>query len=161
MLFGYEGTRSPGLYRHGVKAAAPAEYLKAESSVHDVGFVSQSRRFKPMAAQLTCYFRLNEKVTDITPIPYSVTPPTATAQLGVVGYPGDLDFGEHLYEHWATVDIDLARTGILLSYRIDISGGKMVPQKRLILIIIGQTGAPVLRKRDDGRPEAGQLISSN
>ncbi|KAK2936519.1 Peptidase S1, PA clan, chymotrypsin-like fold [Fusarium oxysporum f. sp. vasinfectum] len=121
--FGYEGTRSPGLYRHGVKAAAPAEYLKAESSVHDVGF-----------------FRLNEKVTDMTPIPYSVTPPTATAQLGVVGYPGDLDFGEHLYEDWATVHIDLARSGALLSYRIDTSGG--------------QTGAPVLRKRDDGRLEA-------
>ncbi|KAK2692064.1 hypothetical protein QWA68_009052 [Fusarium oxysporum] len=107
----------------GVKAAAPAEYLKAESSVHDVSL-----------------FRLNEKVTDIMPIPYSVTPPTATAHLGVVGYPGDLDFREHLYEHWATVDIDLARTGTLLSYRIDTSRG--------------QTGAPVLRKRDDGRFEA-------
>ncbi|QKD51899.1 uncharacterized protein FOBCDRAFT_271632 [Fusarium oxysporum Fo47] len=71
---------------------------------------------------------------------YSVTPPTATAHSGVVRYPGDLDFGEHLYEHWATVNIDLARTGTLLSYRSDTSGG--------------QNGAPVLRKRDDGRLEA-------
>ncbi|EXL70465.1 hypothetical protein FOPG_13718 [Fusarium oxysporum f. sp. conglutinans race 2 54008] len=74
------------------------------------------------------------------PIPYSVTSPPVTAHLSVVGYPGDLDFGEHLYEHWATVDIDLARTGTLLSYRIDTSRG--------------QTDAPVLRKRDDGRLEA-------
>ncbi|KAI3575570.1 hypothetical protein IWW34DRAFT_809026 [Fusarium oxysporum f. sp. albedinis] len=65
---------------------------------------------------------------------------TYMAHSGVVRYPGDLDFGEHLYEHWATVDIDLARTGTLLSYRIDTSGG--------------QNGAPVLRKRDDCRLEA-------
>ncbi|RKK43031.1 hypothetical protein BFJ66_g10214 [Fusarium oxysporum f. sp. cepae] len=83
---------------------------------------------------------------------YSVTPPTATAHSGVVRYPGDLDFGEHLYEHWATVDIDLARTGTLLSYRSDTSGGKIDGSPELI--IIGQNGAPVLRKRDDGRLEA-------
>jgi V8-like Glu-specific endopeptidase len=40
--FGYDGIRSPGLYRYGVAAACPAEYLKAESDVHDVGFVSTS-----------------------------------------------------------------------------------------------------------------------
>ncbi|RBQ79720.1 hypothetical protein FVER14953_21145 [Fusarium verticillioides] len=100
--FGYEGEGSPGVYRYGVTAAAPAEYLKAESSVHDVSFI-----------------RLNEKVTDIKPIHYSVTPPKGTAQLGVVGYPGDLDFGRYLYEHWTTVEIDLAKTGTLLSYLID------------------------------------------
>ncbi|EWY99812.1 hypothetical protein FOYG_03750 [Fusarium oxysporum NRRL 32931] len=83
---------------------------------------------------------------------YSVTPPTATAHSGVVRYPGDLDFGEHLYEHWATVNIDLARTGTLLSYRSDTSGGKIDGSPELI--IIGQNGAPVLRKRDDGRLEA-------
>ncbi|EXL63179.1 hypothetical protein FOCG_01545 [Fusarium oxysporum f. sp. radicis-lycopersici 26381] len=83
---------------------------------------------------------------------YSVTPPTATAHSGVVRYPGDLDFGEHLYEHWATVNIDLARTGTLLSYRSDTSGGKIDGSPELI--IIGQNGTPVLRKRDDGRLEA-------
>ncbi|RKK81839.1 hypothetical protein BFJ69_g3447 [Fusarium oxysporum] len=121
--FGYEGKGRKGIYRYGVTAAAPAEYLKAESSVHDVSFI-----------------RLNEKVTEIKPIHYSVTPPTATAKLGVVGYPGDLDFGEQLYEDWATVHIDLAKTGTLLSYRIDTTPG--------------QSGGPVLRKLSDNRIEA-------
>ncbi|RBA10536.1 hypothetical protein FPRO05_05125 [Fusarium proliferatum] len=132
--FGYEGERSPGVYRYGVTAAAPAEYLKAESSVHDVSFI-----------------RLNERVTDIKPIHYSVTPPKVTAQLGVVGYPGDLDFGKYLYEHWATVQIDLARTGTLLSYFIDTTPG--------------QSGAPVLRKLRNvgvhiagGYPNVGSVI---
>jgi V8-like Glu-specific endopeptidase len=44
-------------------------------------------------------------------------------ELGVAGYPGDRDFGEFMYEHWATVDIDLAKTNTLLSYKIDTMPG--------------------------------------
>lgn len=37
--FDYKGKSSAQSYFHGVTAAAPAEYLKCESLVHDVGFV--------------------------------------------------------------------------------------------------------------------------
>ena len=38
--FGYASDESPGVYRYGIAAACPAEYLKAPSDVHDVAFVS-------------------------------------------------------------------------------------------------------------------------
>lgn len=44
--------------------------------------------------------------------------------LGVVGYPGDRDFGHYMYEHWENVDIDLAKTSAVLNYKIDTTGGK-------------------------------------
>ncbi|KAJ3459663.1 hypothetical protein MRS44_015736 [Fusarium solani] len=81
--------------------------------------------------------RLNEKVKGIQPLSYSFTPIAATAQLGVVGFPGDLDYGERLYEDWAEVNIDLEMTGTLLSYFIDTTPG--------------QSGAPVLRKLSHGK----------
>ncbi|OAG08386.1 uncharacterized protein CC84DRAFT_1085979, partial [Paraphaeosphaeria sporulosa] len=52
-------------------------------------------------------------------------------KLGVVGFPGDRDFGQYLYEHWEDVDIDLASNDVLLSYKIDTTGG--------------QSGSPILR----------------
>lgn len=66
---------------------------------------------------------MNSPVEGIPLVTYSNTPALDKAQLGVVGYPGDLDFGEYMYEHWATVDIDLANTGTLLSYKIDTMPG--------------------------------------
>ncbi|KAH7253105.1 hypothetical protein B0J15DRAFT_549835 [Fusarium solani] len=81
--------------------------------------------------------RLNEKVKGIQPLSYSFTPIAATAQLGVVGFPGDLDYGERLYGDWAEVNIDLEMTGTLLSYFNDTTPG--------------QSGAPVLRKLSHGK----------
>ncbi|MCJ1309935.1 hypothetical protein MMC25_003596 [Agyrium rufum] len=118
--FVYDGPTSVGQYRWGTSIALPAEYLKADSDVHDVGFV-----------------RLNEPAQGILPLQYSNTPQIASAELGVVGYPSDIDFGRYLYEHWASVDINLAKMGNLLSYRIDTGAG--------------DSGAPVLRSTRDGQ----------
>ena len=53
-----------------------------------------------------------------------------SAELGVAGYPGDRDFGAFMYEHWANVKIDLARTDNLLSYEIDtMPGERVLPSK--------------------------------
>lgn len=69
---------------------------------------------------------LNEAVTNIKPIKYVSTPVTKTqAQMGVVGYPGDLDSGHFMYEEWIAGTIDLPNTKGLLSYEIDTYGGKV------------------------------------
>ncbi|KAM5377543.1 hypothetical protein ACJZ2D_004912 [Fusarium nematophilum] len=123
VYFGYGGMEAMQIYRYGTSVAMPAEFLKADAVVHDVGFI-----------------RLNRLVDDIQPITYSDTPSTETAQLGVVGYPGDLDFGHHQYEDWRTVGIDLARTRTQLQYQIETSPG--------------QSGAPILRRQPDGKIES-------
>ncbi|KAK7192796.1 hypothetical protein DPSP01_011217 [Paraphaeosphaeria sporulosa] len=118
VYFGFHGSSSTKeatcIYRHGVSAAIPAEYLKAQSYQHDVGFIT-----------------LNQPVTDIEPVKYTSTPKKTSLKLGVVGFPGDRDFGQYLYEHWEDVDIDLASNDVLLSYKIDTTGG--------------QSGSPILR----------------
>lgn len=68
---------------------------------------------------------LNKAVSKVKPIKY-VSAPTAKTQtqLGVVGYPGDLDSGEFMYQEWISASIDLAHTNQLLSYEIDMYGGR-------------------------------------
>lgn len=60
----------------------------------------------------------------MTPLKYSPTPAMAQARLGVVGYPGDVDSGNNMYEHWTDVQIDIAKTGNVLSYKIDTTPGE-------------------------------------
>ena len=68
---------------------------------------------------------LNEAVSEVKPIKYVSTPTAKTeAQLGVVGYPGDLDSGKSMYQEWVPGVIDLAHTKQLLSYEIDTYGGR-------------------------------------
>ena len=52
------------------------------------------------------------------------TPSAASCKLGVVGFPGEINFGYHMYEAWGEVDINLAKTNSLLNYYIDTSGGE-------------------------------------
>ena len=67
---------------------------------------------------------LNEAVSKIEPIKYVSTPTAKTeTQLGVVGYPGDLDSGKFMYQEWISAVIDLAHTNQLLCYEIDTYGG--------------------------------------
>jgi hypothetical protein len=47
----------------------------------------------------------------------------SSQELGIVGFPGDRDYGFFLYEDWRPVDIDLAQSGALLNYKIDTTGG--------------------------------------
>jgi V8-like Glu-specific endopeptidase len=54
----------------------------------------------------------------------------------VVGYPGDVDGGDNMYEHWAVSKINLSHTGYL-SYKIDTEGG--------------ESGSPVLKKARGGK----------
>lgn len=68
---------------------------------------------------------LNKAVSKVKPIKYVSTPTAKTeAQLGVVGYPGDLDSGNSMYQEWIPAVIDLAHTNQLLSYEIDTDGGR-------------------------------------
>lgn len=55
---------------------------------------------------------------------YKDTPVFANLSLGVVGYPGDREFGAYMYEHWADVQIDLARSRGVLEYKVDTTGGQ-------------------------------------
>ncbi|KAI9705868.1 MAG: hypothetical protein M1836_005274 [Candelina mexicana] len=114
---GYAGERVKGgsgsktcSERYGSVVAMPAEYMRAESATHDVAFIIKS----------------------VDPMPYKDTPRCTGAKLriGVVGYPGDLDNGEYMYEDWHDTSFDLLHDG-LLNYRVDT--GK------------GQSGAPVLQ----------------
>ena len=67
---------------------------------------------------------LDKAVSGIKPIKYVNTPTTRTETLlGVVGYPGDLDFGNFMYQEWNTTVIELAHTNQLLKYEIDTYGG--------------------------------------
>lgn len=68
---------------------------------------------------------LNEAVSNVKPIKYVSTPTARTeTQLGVVGYPGDLDSGNFMYQEWIPGVIDLAHTNQLLTYKIDTYGGR-------------------------------------
>ena len=67
--------------------------------------------------------RLNTPITNVQPIRYQDTPLKSQATLGVVGYPGERDSGNYLYEHWQDVAVDLASTNMLLTYKIDTTGG--------------------------------------
>ena len=54
------------------------------------------------------------------------TPRTGQREfIGVVGYPGDKDEGEHMYEHFLCADWDLATANEnMLEYAIDTCRGK-------------------------------------
>jgi hypothetical protein len=43
-----------------------------------------------------------------------------------VDYPGELSFGNYMYEHWDTIQIDLAKSRGTLEYKIDSTGGELV-----------------------------------
>jgi V8-like Glu-specific endopeptidase len=78
----------------------------------------------------------------VTPFEPKDTPVSAKAvDLGVVGYPGDIDNGNIMYEHWADTKIDIARNGFL-SYEIDTAGG--------------ESGSPILQRM----PESGKFWPS-
>jgi V8-like Glu-specific endopeptidase len=56
---------------------------------------------------------------------FANTPITENAiELGIAGFPGDLDFGHMMYENWQSVDIDLVKTNSVLKYKIDTTGGR-------------------------------------
>ena len=80
------------------------------------------------------------------PIQYEDTPQLQTTTLGVVGYPGELSFGNYMYEHWDTVQIDLAKSHGILEYKVDTTGGELVSRYLLheltIARPIGFAGVP-------------------
>ncbi|KAI9798155.1 MAG: hypothetical protein M1833_004904 [Piccolia ochrophora] len=119
VYIGYAGPESVGTatcqYRQAASVAMPAEYLKAATAVHDVSFVKLRARFDGISRS----------------IQYEDTPQLETITLGVVGYPGELSFGNYMYEHWSPVEVDLAKSRGILQYTVDTTGG--------------QSGSPVLR----------------
>ncbi|KAF2877316.1 hypothetical protein BDV95DRAFT_558920 [Massariosphaeria phaeospora] len=108
--------------RLGKFAAAPVEYIKTYGLVHDVGFIQLERPFD-----------------GITPFRFEDTPVASKGMdLGVVGYPGDINDGNEMYEHWAVTKIDVARNGFL-SYEIDTANG--------------ESGSPILQRT----PHSGEI----
>jgi V8-like Glu-specific endopeptidase len=131
IYFGYNGPdsiqQSTCVYRYGAVAAAPAEYLKAPSYTHDVGFVSTFFALcHSSCSNIYFQIQLNSPISDITPITYIDTPLKASMELGVVGYPAELDYGSYMYEDWEQVNIDLSQSGSLLNYKIDTTGGSFL-----------------------------------
>ncbi|KAI5802969.1 hypothetical protein EDC01DRAFT_786657 [Geopyxis carbonaria] len=93
-------------FRQGRRVAAPAEWLKGPTRVYDVSFILLDKPF-----------------TGITPVPYADTPARGDMMLGVVGYPGDLEKGEHMFEHFVQSKFDLAENEKMLTYEVDTYGG--------------------------------------
>ena len=94
-FIGYNGKESIDLpitqFRSGKRVACPAEWLKGPTRTYDVSFILVDKPF-----------------TGIKPIKYADTPAKGSLTLGVVGYPGDLERGEHMYEHFIDSKFDLA-----------------------------------------------------
>lgn len=113
--------------RWGISAALPASYMQASLS-------------KPHYSPDTGFVVLDRPVTNIPPVRWLSTPEEESPRrLGVVGYPGDKDSGYRMYEDWRDVDVDLASSELMLSYKIDTMGG--------------QSGSPVL----NGNLEVGKM----
>ncbi|CAI7590036.1 unnamed protein product [Penicillium glandicola] len=142
---GYQGPEETALKRNqcqirlGQIAVLPAEYIKTSHTVHDVGFIKLDRPFD-----------------DVQPFRPQDTPRSASGiRLGVVGYPGDINSGNDMFEHWDQTEIDLSKNGYL-SYHIDTE--------------VGESGSPVLRQlseeeiapigvhTDGGSPNSGSAI---
>ena len=110
-FIGYNGESSipdPNVqFRSGKRVACPAEWLKGPAMTYDVSFIL-----------------VNQPFEGVTPIKYADTPARGNMTLGVVGYPGDLERGEHMYEHFVDCQFNLAANEKMLTYQIDTFGGK-------------------------------------
>ncbi|KAF3088129.1 hypothetical protein TWF102_010294 [Orbilia oligospora] len=104
--------------RYGKYVTLPTEYLKGPRDQYDVAFI-----------------KLNAPFENVQPLEYAETPRNGSEVLGIVGYPTDLESGEYMYEDCQTVDYDLARNNMTLSYALDPAGGN--------------SGSPVIQ-RDTG-----------
>lgn len=76
--------------------------------------------------------KLEEHFDNVQPFNPQDTPKTSAGiKLGVVGYPGDIEGGNEMYEHWDTTKIDLSENKYL-SYWIDTE--------------VGESGSPILQE---------------
>ncbi|OJJ43573.1 hypothetical protein ASPZODRAFT_28233 [Penicilliopsis zonata CBS 506.65] len=146
VYIGYEGPEDSALRRNacekrlGKIATIPAEYIKTGHTIHDVGFI-----------------KLEEPFNNVEPFQPEETPKFSKAMnLGVVGYPGDIEGGNEMYEHWDQTDIDLAKNG-LLNYWIDTEAGES--GSPILREIRGtQRFAPIGVHTDGGSPNSGSVI---
>ncbi|KAJ5636305.1 uncharacterized protein N7484_009618 [Penicillium longicatenatum] len=118
---GYQGPEATALQRNqcemrlGRIAVLPVMYIKTSHTLHDVGFIKLDRPFE-----------------NVTPFVPQDTPRAASGiRLGVVGYPGDINSGNDMFEHWDITEINLSKDRYL-SYSIDTE--------------VGESGSPVLRE---------------
>ncbi|KAF3939266.1 hypothetical protein ABW19_dt0206360 [Dactylella cylindrospora] len=112
---GYQGKESVGTpsceFRWGKKIATPAMWISGIERTYDVAFVLLDKPF-----------------TGIKPIKFKDTPNEGSANIGVVGYPGDLkspsgENGAYMYEDYSETTWKLTDSGNMLSYDIDTYGG--------------------------------------
>lgn len=119
---GYDGRASVGSpdvqFRKGVKVATTTEWMKSGEPHHDVSFIKVQKPFN-----------------GVRPFKYADTPLAGNMALGVVGYPGDLHRGEHMYECFMDVKFNVIRDKMMLQYKIDTYGGN--------------SGGPVIRASDN------------
>ncbi|KAJ5897755.1 hypothetical protein N7504_008043 [Penicillium tannophilum] len=118
---GYQGPEDTALQRNqcqmrlGRTAVLPVEYIKTSHTVHDVGFI-----------------KLDQPFDNVTPFEPLDTPRAVSGiRLGVVGYPGDINSGNDMFEHWDLTEINISKNRYL-TYSIDIEAG--------------ESGSPVLRQ---------------
>ncbi|KAK4444610.1 hypothetical protein QBC34DRAFT_474597 [Podospora aff. communis PSN243] len=105
-------------FRRGTMVATSTGWLRGANQQADMSLITVSPPFG-----------------GVKPIQYAVTPRSGTMSLGIVGYPGDKEQGEYMYEHFdekVTFNLGDPRAGGMLTYRIDSAGGN--------------SGSPVLRK---------------
>lgn len=130
---GYSGPESVGKPSHkvtyAVSVSMPAEYLKAETGVHDVSFVSRRQPFasstwsgRPMLTRR----RSNSRTISKNLAPAANLSGTKTPRFSQTFLSASLarEFGAYMYEHWADVQIDLARSRGVLEYKVDTTGGQ-------------------------------------
>jgi V8-like Glu-specific endopeptidase len=114
VYIGYNGAdnvRARGVeLRYGIALATPADWLKNPIQNRDV-----------------CFIQLEKPFTNYALIKYMDTPQKEFKRnLGVVGYPADLEHGEYMYECFQDTDYDLATSRQMLQYTIDTAGGELI-----------------------------------
>lgn len=102
---------------------------------------------------------LDSSFSDVKAMDWRSTPVTGKANLGVVGFPGDLidddEPGGKMYEMFLDTSWDLRTADYtMLQYSIDTSGGQLgffssIP--RLLMVITGNSGSPVLMTTETGK----------
>jgi V8-like Glu-specific endopeptidase len=125
-------------FRQGKRIAAPAEWLKGPSRAYDVSFIMVDSPFK-----------------GIKPFKFDDTPAQGNLNIGVVGYPGDKDNGEYMFEHYLDTEFDLAKSQRMLSYLIDTYGGKFAAPFLEITLQISNDSVPIRKLWFSSSPFSG------
>lgn len=143
---GYEGKASIG--------TKDVEFRKVKRITTTEGWV----RAKGQKAFDVSFMQVDQPFTGVKSYKFEDTKPYGNLNLGVVGYPGDLndpttkENGAYMYEMFLPTEYDLAtQADTMLEYQIDTFGGESIPSLDAVSCCLcrqGNSGSPVFRQED-------------